>query len=240
MVGWDLFKSAYSSFLCNQNAKSAISAAGTLCLKSGINDPSFNFFIVDNLSNSFQKDVFLKTFDCNGFVASFQESRDFIKTWSPSLQFLGPSAIMSALPNNIINIDIDQNIDVKSARTESVVEDHISIVKEVRHVSGYEDLINKIKNNMHIYVAYINNVPVGTGSAIQVGKDIFILDTITRDKYQNSGVLSAIGQVSMQEAKVNGAEKISAMVTSAYSQKVAEHVGFKVEQVFDFWKNEVK
>lgn len=236
MVGWDFFKLAYTKFLGSTDQSTVLSMGGCLLLRSGIDHSSYNFFIVDNYISEIQRALFNESFDCNGLVCSFTDSRDYVQTWSPRLRLMGSPLLVTAQPHDIRNIEVDKSIVVKSAHDTSVLRDHVSIMEEVRGMRGYARLIQKIQEPLHIYVGYIDGKPAGTGSAIQIDNSIFILDVVTREMYKNTGVLSAIGQVSVENANASGISSYSAIVTSGYSQKVANAMGFKVEQVFDMWK----
>lgn len=235
MVGWDLFKKAYSVFLGAGENSSISSIAGTLSIRSGINNPSFNFFIVDNITNNLQKNIFMDNFQCDGFVASFTDSRSNIANWSDNLRFLGTGMLMTLASTNITPIEVDNSITIKSIKNGgSVVNDHCMIIELVKGVKNYKQIVEKNIDDLYIYVAYINNSPVGTVIGIKIKDSVFILNTATISEYQNKGVLSALSNASILETN---AKSYSGIVTSEYSQKVARSLGFKLEQPVDMWIN---
>ena len=66
-----------------------------------------------------------------------------------------------------------------------------------------------------------------------------ILDTMVEDAERNKGILSAIGEVSMSEVTASGVSDFVSVVSSSYSQKVAEKMGYKEMLILDLWINRV-
>lgn len=228
-------KECYKKFLSSSVYGSYVEENSMSFIKSGSSSKDMNVCIIDKISNfNNQKQSFQENFNVNGFVLSIPSSRFMVQHVGDNLTHYGKVGIMRGkgfASNNIFN-----NIKRIDANNSN---DFVQFISQQRDIERQIllGIVDSVGSDMHIYMAYENDEPIGAGYAIEHEKNIFILDTIVKDEKRNSGILSAIGEYSMSNATKSGISNFLSLVSSDYSQRVAEKMGYSEALILDFWIN---
>lgn len=226
-------KECYKKFLSSSKNGNFFEESNISFIKSGSSSRDMNVCIIDKISDfAYQKELFKNNFNVNGFMLSLPSSKFIVQNISDQILYCGKVGLM--VSNGLVSDYKNNNIEkINSDR----FDDFINFISNERKIEKeiIEDMVEKNSNDMHIYLSYEDGSPIGAGYAIEHENNIFILDTIVKDEKRNAGILSAIGEISMNDATKNGISNFLSIVSSNYSQKVAEKMSYQEAMILDFW-----
>lgn len=237
----DKFKYAYQKYFCNDK-KSRLDIENRYSLMySGVNNYFFNYMFIHN---DIQESNPFLNIDFDTAIFSFNNSTKVMEYWSSksNLKFLGRGAIMTKTfhDDSYIKKEITDISVVQVKNNKKYLEDYFKVMSSVKNINEKEIKENftiKINDNENIYVylAYLNNEPVGTLSAIVIDDYAISVDSAIIENSRSVGVLTALGEKAMTDGINKGIKSYSSIVTSPYTMKLVERQGYKFETICDVW-----
>lgn len=227
----------FKKYLASTPSGSYIHDHNISFITSGSSGREMNYCIIYKISNlEYQKKLFKEHFDVNGVVLSFPASRMIVKNIGENLSYAGRVGVM-------VKQGYRNNAVVNSFRVDRLnqqnKDDFIDFVHSQRGTepSTLGSIVDACGDDLYVYMAYDEDEVIGMGSAIKDGRSVMIIDTIVKDESRNEGALTAIGMASMSDVSKRGNFDYIAIVSSEYSAKVAQKIGYEVVMTLDMWMN---
>lgn len=240
MDTWEIFKQAYQEYYCHSNKSAINKNIGIDIYSSGINNYYFNYAFINNYFNN--KNDLLKSINVDMAFFSFPEKRNEIYDWSSNVKFLGTGRIMTKILNkfdyspiisdNFKIVKIKENIDC--------LNDYVLLLSKIKQCNQDElkNIFNEkyiISSNINMYLAYLNNIPIGALAACIVNDCAFSVDSAIIEEQRNTKVLTSLGEFALQDGIEQKISKYSCLVTSPYTMKLVEKQGYKYDMPCDVW-----
>lgn len=239
MNTWNQFKYAYKEYYCHSSDSKINGGMGIYQCLSEINNYYFNYIFIDNYFSSNKNP--LEDANKDLVVLSFPEKRKNISQWSDKNKFLGTGAIMTKHSNTYKSIEVSNDINlIKVHKDISYLNDYIVLLSQVKSINkeNLSKMFNKdyIKSsNIHMYLAYLNDKPVGALAAVIIDNCAFSVDSAILEEHRNTKILTSLGEFAMQEGIENNISKYSCLVTSQYTMKLVEKQGYVFDMPCDVW-----
>lgn len=231
-----LIISFYKKLYCVPPLGEYVEDSGVSVVKSGRNHRDTNICFIEKIFDfNTQKSILNENFNVNGLVFSVPASRPMIRLMKDSMVYLGNVGIMES--NKYSASHTNNNRILKMDKTK--IDDYVNFISKEKNLDKefLTKIIESSFDSLWIYMAYDGFNVVGAGTAIENDGTIFITDTIVKKEYRNKGILYEIGEVSMNDAMRSGAKGVLSIVSSSFSQSVAEKMGYKELMVLDLWEN---
>lgn len=233
----DVISESYKNFLCCFDKSLYFEKYGMKIFNSGFESKDTNICFIEKISSfEKQKEAIDNKLPSAGLIFSPPSIKGFVGSMSNSFSYMGKVGVVQV---ESPKIQMGKN-KFNTNRVGSEFTDIAKFINKERGIDEYFILssFEKNKESMRVYAAYIKSKIVGVGYAIQKDNAVFILDTIVTEEYRNSGVLTEIGEVSMAEAVNQGIKDFISIVSSQYSQRVAEKMGYEEKMILDLWSKE--
>ena len=240
MDTWEIFKKAYKEYYCGSEQSTIKNGSGINLYLSGINNYYLNYAFIDNYFNN--KNNILNNINESMAIFSFPEKRKEISDSLTNKKFLGTGMIMT---NNVYDFSYNPIISdnlrlIKVNENINYLTDYILILSKVKKCNRLElkKIFNKeyiLSSNIQMYLAYLNNEPVGALAACIIDGCAFSVDSAIVEEQRNAKVLTSLGEFALQDGIEQKISKYSCLVTSPYTMKLVEKQGYKYDMPCDVW-----
>ena len=198
-----------------------------------------NIMIVEDFSILDKKKFILDNFNKRGLI--FHDSKSIesslVDIYSDKVFYIGEYPIME---RNEVETNYSapyyDNLYIENNKTKSIVNNHF---KEIFLSSrGLEDMQLKIdkKENIHIFVCYMNDKPVGFLSAVSFQESAFVVEAYVKTNYRNYGVLTALSQYAKEYGLSHGIYNFYSIATSEHTVNVIANQGHMLVDTVHMWE----
>jgi hypothetical protein len=243
MKSWQVFKSSTPMYLCTSPNSAFMQKDNVLIAKSGVDDHSCNFAIIENSNPEVQKKIIQQNFKCHGLIFALQENKTAIDSWAEELGFkyFGRVPLMNKKQEKVdAPPKYYDNIRVERVTNNKLLQDFVKIFSSTRNISekdGSKMFSEEIfSSDYFFYVAYYLNQPAGIFIAINTKHGAIVADADVKKQFQNSNILKVLSERAFVDVLANDLYDYSVVPTSQFAYNVVMQYGFVTEGYCDVWQ----
>lgn len=233
---WKLLIDSYTENTKNFSNHSFHFKNGVHILNSGTQEVSNNIAIIND--EYFDAKFIKEKLVIPGIIysQSYNVSVDLLEVFTDKLNYLGQFPIMQRTETDLYySAPHYDNIKIENSHySEKVIKDFNNFLLEKKEIK--EELIkNYDKENIHIFMCYMNDKPIAFLYAISFGEDAFILEVSVKEGHRNSGILTILSKYAKEYAVNHGIYNFYSIATSEYTVHSIQDQGHKMVDSLHIW-----
>lgn len=170
------------------------------------------------------------------FSQSYQIAPDLLAIFYDRLSYIGEFPVMERRESNDYysaphydNISIENN-----HYNPLIIKDFTSLSLETKGIPNNDFVVSE-KDNIHIFVCYASDKPIGYLYAISSEDRAFVVEAYVRDGYRNSGILTALAKHAKEYVVSHGIYNFYSIATSEYTVMTTKQEGHQMIGSLYIW-----